>query len=91
MVGTRGVFPKVYPHRLGRGERVKVCDGKFCCCVSEVVAADVGMTPQFVKSSAETQASPFIQERCDTTKQKAVVVIVLGTYIWYLGLCNGVE
>ena len=56
-----------------------MCDGKFCCCVSEVVAPYIGMVPQFVESSGEPQTSPFLKERCDTIQQKAVVVIVVGT------------
>ena len=75
----RGDFPDVYPHRLGRRERIKVCDGKFCCCVSEVDAAYIGMAPQFVESSLKPQTSPFLKERFDTIQPKAVVVIVFGT------------
>ncbi len=56
-----------------------MCDGKLCCCVSEVVAPYMGVAPQFVESSAEPHTSPFFKERCDTTQQEAVVVIVLGT------------
>ena len=39
----------------------------------------MGVAPQFVESSAEPQTSPFFKERCDSTQQEAVVVIVLGT------------
>ena len=79
MVRTRGDFPDVHPRRLGRRERVKVCDGKLCCCVNEVLAPYMGMAPQFVESSAEPHTSSFLKECCDTTQQEAVVVIVLGT------------
>ncbi len=37
-------FPDVNPYRLGRRECVKVCDGQFCCCISEVIAPYIGMT-----------------------------------------------
>ena len=57
-----------------------MCDGKFCCCGNEVVAPYIGMAPQFVESTVEPQTSPFLKKRCDTIQQKAVVVIVFGTY-----------
>ncbi len=72
-------FPDVNPQHMGRRECVKVCDGQFCCCVSEVVAPYIGMAPQFVEGSAETNTSPFFEEIYDTTYQEVVVVIVFGT------------
>ena len=75
MARTRGDFPDVHPRRLGRRERVKVCDGKLCYCVSEVVAPYMGVAPQFVESSAEPHTSPLLKERCDATQHEVVVVI----------------
>ncbi len=79
VVWTRGNFPDVHSRRMRRRKCVKVCDGQLSCCVSEVVASDVDVAPQFVESSAEPRTSPFLKESCDATKQEAVVVIVLGT------------
>ena len=56
-----------------------MCDGKFCCRVSEVVVPYIGMAPQFLESSVEPQTSSFLKERCDAIQQKAVVVIMFGT------------
>ena len=54
-------------------------DCKFGCCISEVIAPYVGVSPQFVENGAESKLTHLFQERRDTIQQEAVVVIVFGT------------